>query len=185
MRGQLVNNADRLTGRSLFMSDLKQLRDRITITDVVNCYATGLDRRDWPLLRSIFTDQIDMEFSSVGMKPGSYVADRWVRNAEVLFAGFGPTQHTLTNHSVKIDGDRAQCVAYMQAEHFIIEDAPAENRWTIGGYYELDLVRLPTGWRIKGMGLYMTWQTGNRDLSRLAIERGRQKLGIPARSAKS
>ena len=69
-----------------------------TITDVVNRYATGLDRRDWPLLRSIFTDEIDMEYTSVGIKPGRYSADRWVRNSEVLFAGFGPTQHTLTNH---------------------------------------------------------------------------------------
>jgi len=164
------------------MSDLQQLLDRATITDVVNCYATGLDRRDWPLLRSIFTDQIDMEYSSVGMKPGSFSADRWVRNAEVLFAGFGPTQHTLSNHRVTIDGDRARCVAYMRAEHFIIEDAPENNRWTIGGYYEVDLLRSAAGWHIHAMALHMTWQTGNRDLSQLAIERGRQRLGIKPRS---
>ena len=164
------------------MSDLKQLLDRAAITDIVNCYATGLDRRNWALLRSIFTDEIDMEFSSVGMKPGTYAADRWVRNAEVLFAGFGPTQHTFTNHAVKVDGDRANTQVYMQAEHFIVDDAPEQNRWTIGGYYTHDLVRLAAGWRIKGMALHMTWQTGNRDLSRLAIERGRQRLGIKPRT---
>jgi len=38
------------------MTNLQQLLDRATITDVVNRYATGLDRRDWPLLRSIFAD---------------------------------------------------------------------------------------------------------------------------------
>ncbi len=31
---------------------------------------------------------------------------------------------------------------YMRAEHFILEDAPAENRWTIGGYYTVDLTRI-------------------------------------------
>lgn len=164
------------------MSDLQQLLDRTTITDLVNCYATGLDRRDWPLLRSIFTDEIDMEYTSVGIKPGRFTADRWVRNSEVLFAGFGPTQHTLTNHRVTIDGDRAHCVMYMQAEHFILDDAPQQNRWTIGGYYELDLIRLPVGWRIHAMALHVTWQTGNRDLSQIAIERGRQRLGIKPRS---
>ncbi len=164
------------------MADPQNLFDRAAIIDLVNCYATGLDRRDWPLLRSIFTDSIEMEFSSVGMKPGTYSADRWVRSAEVLFAGFGPTQHSFTNHAVTVQGDRADTVVYMQAEHFIIDDAPSENRWTIGGYYAHDLIRRPDGWRIQAMALHMTWQTGNRDLSRLAIERGRARLGIKPRT---
>ena len=163
------------------MSDLEQLLDRAAITDVVNRYATGLDRRDWPLLRSIFDDEIDMEYTSVGIKAGRYSADRWVRSSEVLFAGFGPTQHTLTNHAIEVRGDAAHCVMYMRAEHFIEQDAPAENRWTIGGYYTVDLARLANGWRINAMGLHVTWQTGNRELSNLAIERGRAKLGIKPR----
>ncbi len=101
------------------MSTLEQLLDRVAITDLVNCYATGLDRRDWPLLRSIFADEIDMEYTSVGLKAGRYSADRWVRSSEVLFAGFGPTQHTLTNHAIDLKGDSAHCVMYMRAEHFI------------------------------------------------------------------
>jgi len=163
------------------VSNLEELLDRAAITDVVNRYATGLDRRNWPLLRSIFTDEIDMEYSSVGIKPGRFSADRWVRNSEVLFAGFGPTQHTLTNHVIELAGDAAHCVMYMRAEHFIEEVAPSENRWTIGGYYSVDLKRFPSGWLIHAMGLHVTWQTGNRELSNLAIERGRAKLGIKPR----
>jgi len=162
--------------------DLQQLLDRTAIVDVVNRYATGLDRRAWPLLRSIFSDEIDMEFSSVGMKPGRYSADRWVRSAEVLFAGFGPTQHTLTNHAVAVEGDKAETVVYMQAEHFIVDDAPEDNRWTIGGYYTHELLRSAEGWRIHAMALHMTWQTGNRNLSGIAIERGRKHLGIKPKS---
>ena len=163
------------------VSTLEQLLDRVAITDLVNCYATGLDRRNWPLLRSIFADEIDMEYTSVGLKAGRYSADRWVRSSEVLFAGFGPTQHTLTNHAIDLKGDSAHCVMYMRAEHFILEDAPAENRWTIGGYYTVDLARTANGWKIHAMGLHVTWQTGNRELSNLAIERGRAKLGIKRR----
>jgi len=121
-----------------------------------------------------------MQYSSVGIKPGRYVADKWVRSSEVLFAGFGATQHTLSNHSFDLRGDAARCVAYMRAEHFI-EDAPAENRWTIGGYYVVDLRRSGEGWLIHAMELHVTWQTGNRALSNLAIERGRAKLGIRPR----
>ncbi len=164
------------------MSSLVQLLDRAVITDVVNRYATGLDRRNWPLLRSIFADDIDMEYTSVGIKPGRYGADKWVRNSEVLFAGFGATQHTLTNHVVTLDGDRAHAVVYMRAEHFIEDLAPAENRWTIGGYYTVDLIRTPDSWQINAMGLHVTWQTGNKKLSNVAIERGRAKLGIVRRT---
>jgi len=163
------------------VGNLQTLLDRGAITDVVNRYATGLDRRDWKLLRSIFTDEIDMEYSSVGIKTGRYAADRWVRNSEVLFAGFGPTQHTLTNHAITVNGDAAHCDMYMRAEHFIEDLAPSENRWTIGGYYKVDLTRFTDAWRIHAMGLYMTWQTGNRNLSAVAIERGRAKLGIERR----
>jgi SnoaL-like domain len=166
------------------MSDVQELLDRNRIIDLINCYATGLDRRDWKLLRSIFTDEIDMEFSSVGIRAGRYDADRWVRNSEVLFAGFGPTQHTLTNHAVALDGDAAHSTVYMQAEHFIVDDAPAENRWTIGGWYNHDLVRHAGSWLIRGMALHMTWQTGNRQLSNIAIERGRKRLGLPPRPAR-
>jgi hypothetical protein len=163
------------------VSNLEQLLDRAAITDVVNRYATGLDRRDWQLLRSIFADEIDMEYTSVGIKAGRYSADRWVRSSEVLFAGFGPTQHTLTNHAIELHGDTAHCVVYMRAEHFIVDDAPAENRWTIGGYYTVDLISVQKTWRVHAMGLHVTWQTGNRELSNLAIERGRAKLGIKPR----
>jgi SnoaL-like domain len=164
------------------MPALQELLDRAAITDVVNRYATGLDRRDWPLLRSIFTDEIDMEYTSVGLKPGRYSADKWVRSSEVLFAGFGATQHTLSNHAITLHGDHAEAVVYMRAEHFIEDLVPAENRWTIGGYYVASLSRVTAGWKIHAMELRVTWQTGNRQLSNVAIERGRAKLGIARRT---
>ena len=61
--------------------DLKLLLDRAAISDVVHAYATGLDRRDWKLYRSIFMDQIEMDFESVGIQPGEFSADDWVRDA--------------------------------------------------------------------------------------------------------
>jgi hypothetical protein len=45
-------------------------------------------------------------------------------------------------------------------------------------------VRHGDGWLIRGMALHMTWQTGNRQLSNIAIERGRKRLGLPPRPAR-
>jgi hypothetical protein len=66
----------------------------------------------------------------------------------------------------------------MQATHFIAED-PDEGldesalRWTIGGYYVNGLVRTVDGWKLAKVSLNVTWQTGNQDVSRIALRRGR------------
>ncbi len=152
------------------------LLDRAEISDVVHRYATGLDRRDWELYRSIFTDEVEMDFSSLGMRGGRVKADAWVRDATVLFAGFGATQHTSSNHVHDIRGDEATCVSYMQAVHFV-DTGEGEERWTIGGYYTNDLVRTDDGWKIRALTLTVTWTEGNREVPRIALEKGRALLG--------
>jgi hypothetical protein len=155
---------------------LQALLDRAAISDTVTAYATGLDRRDWALYRSIFCDALEMEFSSVGIRAGAYDADAWVRSAQTLFAGFSATQHTSTNHVHTLRGDSASCVSSMQAEHFVApgpEIAAGAERWTIGGYYVNELVRTPAGWKLRRVALHVTWTTGNPEVSRVALARGR------------
>jgi len=152
------------------------------ISDVVHAYATGLDQRDWSLYRSIFSDEIEMDFSSIGLRSGSYKADDWVRDAARLFAGFSATQHTSTNHVHELRGDEATCTSNMQAEHFVAREegdglADGDERWTIGGYYTNELVRLPAGWKLRKVTLSVTWSSGNPEVSRIALQRGRAAMG--------
>jgi hypothetical protein len=154
------------------------LLDRAAISDVVYAYATGLDRRDWALFRSIFTDSIEMEFSSAGIRSGTYSADDWVRSAKRLFAGFSATQHTSTNHVHDIRSDEATCVSNMQAEHFVARDEDegpdeGQDRWTLGGFYVNELVRQAEGWKLAKVTLNVTWQFGNPEVPRIAARRGR------------
>lgn len=156
--------------------NLKLLLDRAAISDVVHAYATGLDRRDWKLYRSIFTDELEMDFESAGIRPGVYAADDWVRDARHLFAGFAATQHTSSNHVHDIRGDEASCVSSMQAEHFVTPepgDASGADRWTIGGYYTNELVRTEAGWKLCRITLTVTWSRGNPEVPRIALRRGR------------
>ncbi len=161
-------------------AELQGLVDRAAISEVVLGYATGLDRRDWDLYRSIFTDEIETDFESVGIRPGVYKADDWVRDARTLFAGFEATQHTSTNHVHEVRGDTATCISSMQAEHFVTResgDLPEAHRWTIGGYYTNDLVRTPAGWKLRKVTLTVTWSRGNRDVPRIALRRSRELGG--------
>ena len=156
------------------------LLDRAAISDVVHAYATGLDRRDWALYRSIFTDRIEMDFESAGIRPGAYEAEQWVGDAKRLFAGFSATQHTSSNHVHEVRGDEATCVSNMQAEHFVEREADdglaeGENRWTIGGYYVNELVRTGDGWKLCKVTLNVTWSTGNPAVPAIALKRGRAR----------
>jgi hypothetical protein len=156
---------------------LRLLLDRAEISDAVHAYATGLDRRDWGLYRRIFTDEIEMDFSSLGIRSGLYKADDWVRDARTLFAGFTATQHTSTNHVHEVRGDEAICISNMQAEHFVEPGdgiAPGAERWTIGGYYRNGLSQ---GWKLRAVTLTVTWTNGNSEVPRVARRRGRERAG--------
>jgi 3-phenylpropionate/cinnamic acid dioxygenase small subunit len=40
--------------------------DRQDISDLLVRYATGIDRRDWPLFRTVFTDDCQLDYGEIG-----------------------------------------------------------------------------------------------------------------------
>ena len=132
---------------------IQTLLDRMEITDTSIRYATGIDTRDRDLYRSCFRDEIDLDMSDMGLgEPMKMSADVWADQALSLVSGFQATQHIITNHVITIEGDRATCVAYLQAQHY-----SPENMYTVGGYYTNTLVRTPDGWKISKLKLTPTW----------------------------
>jgi hypothetical protein len=153
--------------------DNSQHGDHTEITRRVYEYALGIDTRDWVLYRSIFTPQVAIDFSSWnGVSAATQSADDWVASVSVMFEQLDVTQHTMTNPIVDIEGDRARCRMYMQAEHFLQNDQ-GEPDFTIGGYYDNQFVRVDSGWRISAVRLNVLWSRGNRHIMTLALEAGR------------
>jgi hypothetical protein len=143
--------------------------DRTEIVETVYCYAAGVDGRDWALYRSIFTDEVDIDFSSYdGTTTGRMKADDWVAGVKPLFEGLDATQHSMTNPRVTIQGDRATCIMYMQAEHFLKNDR-GDSGFALGGYYTDQLVRTPAGWKLCAVKLTVLWTRGNRHIMTLAV----------------
>jgi 3-phenylpropionate/cinnamic acid dioxygenase small subunit len=132
---------------------IQTLLDRMEIIDTETRYATGVDTRDLDLYRSCFTDEMDLDMSGMGMgEPMKISADAWADQAISLVSGFQSTQHIITNHVITIEGDRATCVAYVQAQHY-----NPETMYTVGGTYTNTLVRTPEGWKISKLKLTLAW----------------------------
>jgi hypothetical protein len=145
--------------------------DRTQIIETIYCYATGIDSRDWALYRSIFSDEIDVDFSSYdGSPPRRLRADDWVKGVQPLFEGLDATQHMMTNPRVTLSGERATCVMYMQAVHFLA-NREGDAEFTLGGYYTDQLVKTPSGWRLCGVKLTVLWSRGNRAIMGMALRR--------------
>lgn len=150
------------------MSDLQTLRDREDLRDTVLKFATAVDTIDMALYRSAFADECEYDLSAFnGQAPVTVKAADWAAGIEPFLRGFDTTQHVLSNFVFDIGGDRATVTAYVQAEHFLVNDQ-GDDSVTLGGHYEFGLVRTPAGWRIDRFKLTATWHRGNQGLYALA-----------------
>ena len=152
-------------------NQLQFLLDRAAISDVQLRYATSVDTRDWPLLRTCFTDEIETGFATApGSAPQRIKADDWVELVRRTISGMQATQHMITNHVIKLDGDEATCVAYVQARHHLPNETGGSAQ-VMYGYYTNRFVRTPDGWKIRARRLTVTWNEGNMHIFELARHR--------------
>lgn len=152
--------------------------DKLAVAETVYRYATGVDRRDWELYRSLFTDTVTFDFSSFdpNLQPLVTSADDWVAGLIPLFTGLAATQHSMTNPLTTVDGDAATVTMYMQAHHIHDQDDPA-SWYTVGGYYDDALVRVDSRWLLTGVRLTVTWQAGDPAIMERARAAGKRFLG--------
>jgi hypothetical protein len=148
------------------------ISDRIALEELMNRYAAGIDRRDWAQVRSVFDAEIEADFTSMGTKAVFRgPAEQWVETIRSTITGFDATQHFFANHSVAIDGDRAKDLRYMQARHVL-----SGAHYTIGGWYDGEMLRRPDGWRIARYKLTVAFTDGDRRLMGVAYRKFTGKL---------
>jgi len=154
--------------------------DKYDICETVYRFAYGVDTRDWALYRSIFPDEVRVDYSSYGgYAPAVQLSDAWVAGIAPFFNGLAATQHSMSNGLVDLDGDRAHCRMYLRAHHVFEPEDPA-SWFTVGGYYDDDLVRSsegPVGWLISSVKLTVTWRAGDPRIMSLGRKRGLEMQG--------
>jgi hypothetical protein len=152
------------------------------VTRTVYEFAYGIDTRDWALYRSIFAPEVEFDYESYNGRPATRLTpDAWIGGVTRLFMGLDATQHTMSNPLVDVDAAGARCRMYMQAAHFLTDDAGHDNEFTIGGYYDDHLVYGDvdgvTRWRLDAVKLTVWWRRGDDDIMRVAHERSARRAG--------
>ncbi len=121
---------------------MSEREDRQDISEVLLRYATGIDRRDWPLLRTVFTDDCELDYGEVGSWRGGDAITEFMEQAHAMA---GHTMHRLTNQVITVDGDKAQARTYVDA---LIMVGEANSGVNAAGFYDDDLIRTTDGWRV-------------------------------------
>jgi 3-phenylpropionate/cinnamic acid dioxygenase small subunit len=118
--------------------------DKEQIAEMLIRYATGIDSKDWPLLRSCWTDEIDVDYQQLGRFTSAEALTDLMRQ---LHENMGPTYHRLSNFVINVEGDRATVRSYVHAVLMLQPDD--DTNWVDAlGHYDDVFVRTADGWRI-------------------------------------
>lgn len=133
--------------------------DQADIADIVDltiAYCWALDEHDWAALHRVFLPDAEAELGA-GIERG---IEAIVARVSAVLAPLDASQHLVTNHQVRLDGDRAECRCYFQAQH-VRRAAEGGRNFLVGGRYEDEVVRTADGWRIARRRLVPIWRDGN------------------------
>jgi SnoaL-like protein len=154
-------------------SRIRQLEDRVQISEQVIKYAMGVDRRDWAMFADCFTDLVYADFSGGGIPAATVSRADLVARVSAALDGFTATQHISPNHVIEFessDPDRAICYSYMYAQHLLTGSDNGEF-YLLRGSYTNHMVRTAGGWRIERIIQHRSWEYGNTSAVAEAIAR--------------
>jgi 3-phenylpropionate/cinnamic acid dioxygenase small subunit len=115
---------------------------RQDVADLLVRYASGIDRRDWALLRSCFTDDCQADYGDIGRwKSGDAITD-WMRKTHELL---GHTLHRITNQSFAWEGEAVSAQSYVDALVLLSDNVRGAQS---AGRYDDVVVRTAEGWKI-------------------------------------
>ncbi|MBL7497976.1 nuclear transport factor 2 family protein [Frankia sp. CNm7] len=113
------------------------------LAEILVRYATGIDRRDWSLFRTCFTDDCEADYGPIGHWHGVDEITDWMTRAH---ADCGHTLHRITNIAVETDDDgSARARSYVDA---LVLGADNRDGVRAIGFYDDELIRAGDGWRI-------------------------------------
>lgn len=105
-------------------------------------YAAGIDRREWDLFRTCFTEDCDADYGDIGAWHGVEAITAWMKETH---AACGTTRHRISHIEVTAheEGVRARC----DVDALVMGPGDTVGTQATGSYEDV-LVQGIDGWRI-------------------------------------
>jgi hypothetical protein len=137
--------------------------DTLAVVDALYRFAAGQDLRDEALFASAFAEDAELDFTQPARRLGvdlpvfrgrSHIVGTILATLSRL-----DTTHTVTTPRVQIEGDEAQLLALVEAQHLPRDDH--SRHLLLKNLYRLRLRRDGRGWRITHMLIETVWRSGD------------------------
>jgi 3-phenylpropionate/cinnamic acid dioxygenase small subunit len=131
--------------------DTAAISDHFEIHALLHRYARAMDAQDWNLLRTVYTPDATIDYTSVGGPAAPLeVVIAWVAST---MPAFPESQHIVSNIEIELAGDAAS----VRAAYFCQMRTVTDAQFFCGGWYTHDLVRTADGWRSAHMADSIAW----------------------------
>jgi len=126
------------------VADTPSVVDELAVQRTLYDYAWACDNGEWDLLRSVFTADAHLDYSSTGGPAGGREeVVTWLQESLSLLP---VAQHVVSNFQIDVSGNRAAG----RAMFFMAAQIPGlDGMLTTGGYYDLAFRQEPDGWKIE------------------------------------
>jgi ketosteroid isomerase-like protein len=151
--------------------------DGFDVINAVGRYFQFCDAKDFDGMRSLWTDEVTVDYSGVFPVEGRVDADTLKRTMTEVVGPIPVTQHMVSSPVVSVDGDTATARFHLEALHHhpALGVDERSTDWTLYGRCVLGFTRTPDGWKVSSEHMAVVHQTGNTDfvtdLARLAAVR--------------
>ena len=125
--------------------------DRGAIVGLARTYCSVVDAGAFERLRELFVTDATAELGGSGQRG----IDEIIGRLEVALGRFESWEHSIGDHEVTIEGDRATARCELRAVHVLPPGGDVATD-TVVGFYEDSLVRTAQGWRIAHRRLVVT-----------------------------
>jgi hypothetical protein len=131
------------------MSGLDDLRDRLELRELVDRYASGVDRRDFDLVAGLFTENGELLIHRPGDEEPArvYQGRAEIRRIMDGLHRFRATSHMVANQLLDVRGGRATGETYCVASHVYDEkDGDGQRIYVMSIRYEDTFARDADRW---------------------------------------
>ena len=139
---------------------VRELLDRVAITELIHSVARAMDSRDWTLLEGCYAPDAIGDYTNGEVDGRTAI----IAGTQQFLAPLDATQHLLGNLEIKVAGDAATTNATFIAQH-----VRGGARFLLGGNYTDHLRRTEDGWEITRRRIRGIWSEGDPSVLTISV----------------